>query len=97
MDDNRKIIAAAAAAFMAAGVAFGAYWYTKRSPAAPAEPAAPDAKATPAPEETKGDWEGFTDPQYKESKYLSRVEAFSRSELVSDVNYTIALGLIKGG
>ena len=41
MDDNKKIIAAAAAAFMAAGVAFGAYWYTKRG--------APAA----APEETK--------------------------------------------
>ena len=42
-------------------------------------------------------WEGFSDPDYATNHYLTKAEAQSRSTLVSEVNYTLALGLVKGG
>ena len=44
-----------------------------------------------------GDWQGFKDPNHEGNKFLSKIEAAFRSEIVSDVNYVIALGLLKGG
>ena len=43
------------------------------------------------------EWKGFTDPNHEGNKFLSKKEAIFRSQIVSDVNYTIALGLLKGG
>lgn len=40
---------------------------------------------------------GFEDPDFGTNHYLTKVEAQSRSNLVSDVSYTLALGLVKGG
>jgi len=42
-------------------------------------------------------WAGFTDPDFESNHYLTKTEAKSRSALVSEVNYLIALGLVKGG
>lgn len=39
----------------------------------------------------------FTDPYYETKKYLSKIEAENRSQVVSDVSYTMILGLPKGG
>ena len=39
----------------------------------------------------------FEDPEYSSNKYLSKIEAENRSQVVSDVSYVLALGLIKGG
>src|SRR5688572_27101078 len=40
---------------------------------------------------------GFTDANYEEQKNLYKTEAFIRSEIISEVNYKIALALLKGG
>ena len=42
-------------------------------------------------------WEGFTDPNHSGQKFLTKKEAEFRSQIVSDVNYVISLGLLKGG
>jgi len=115
MDNKSKMLAAGAAFLLSAGVAVGAYFYTKkgnqqaagsqeeRKAAEPTKAAAEETKAeddapVPVPAvEIDPNWEGFTDPFYKTNKYLSKIEAASRSELISDVNYTLALGLLKGG
>ena len=40
--------------------------------------------------------EGLTDPDFASNHFLTKQEAQSRSELVSDVSYVLALGLTKG-
>lgn len=43
-------------------------------------------------------WTGiFEDPDYNTNHFLTKVEAVNRSQLLSDVNYTLTLGLTKGG
>ena len=43
-------------------------------------------------------WTGiFEDPEYSSNHFLTKIEAKNRSELVSEVNYTLTLGLVKGG
>jgi len=42
-------------------------------------------------------WPGFEDPSFNSNHYLSKIEANSRSQYVSDVNYLLALGFVKGG
>lgn len=39
----------------------------------------------------------FTDPDYETNHYLTKIEAANRSEVISDVNYTLIMGLVKGG
>ena len=39
----------------------------------------------------------FEDPGYSTNHFLTKVEAINRKELVSDVNYTLIMGLVKGG
>ena len=39
----------------------------------------------------------FTDPTYETNHYLTKVEAYNRSKVVSDVSYTLVMGLVKGG
>ena len=47
----------------------------------------------PSPAETAF----FTDPTYETNHYLTKVEAYNRSKVVSDVSYTLVMGLVKGG
>lgn len=37
------------------------------------------------------------DPAYDTNHYLSKIEAYYRGDLVSDVSYDLVLGLVKGG
>ena len=37
------------------------------------------------------------DPAYYSNKYLSKIEAYHRGDIVSDVSYQLVLGLLKGG
>ena len=60
----------------------------------------PQAAAAAAPASVSADdtnWLGFTDPAFDTNHYLTKDEAVSRSKLVSDVNYVLVLGLLKGG
>ena len=66
MDNKQKLLAAGAAILMTAG-AIGAYLYTRGGKGEPEE-----SKVDP-------EWEGFTDPEYKSNKFLSKVEAENRS------------------
>jgi hypothetical protein len=43
------------------------------------------------------EWESITDPNHDGNRFLTKKEAAFRSQIVSDVHYTIALGLLKGG
>ena len=51
----------------------------------------------PAAAADDSNWAGFTDPAFDTNRYLTKLEAESRSKLVSDVNYVLVLGLLKGG
>jgi len=42
-------------------------------------------------------FEGFTDPDYDKQKTLYRSDAIERSKYVSDVQYELALAMLRGG
>lgn len=110
MDNKQKALAAGAAFLLTAGVAVGTWLYTrpsKKTEQASGAAAAGQSAAQPsaaAQEEIKVDdvvidpnWPGFEDPSFNSNHYLSKIEANSRSQYVSDVNYLLALGFVKGG
>ena len=106
MDNKQKALAAGAAFLLTAGVAVGTWFYTRPAKKAQPSGAAADqgAQQAAAQEEIKVDdvvvdpnWPGFEDPSFNTNHYLSKIEANSRSQYVSDVNYLLALGFVKGG
>ena len=113
MENKTKILAAGAAFLLTAGVAISGYLYSGRRAAAAEEtkeaaPSTPKAdlpvveeskeeEVAPADVATCPNWLGIEDPDYSKQQYLSKIEAAARSELISDVNYVLSLGLVKGG
>jgi len=109
MDNKQKLLAGGAAALLATGVAVSLWFYSKRVVAKPSEQEEPLIEVpvveVPVVEESKTEepvvedpnWPGFEDPNFSENRYLSKIEASSRGQLVSDVNYLLTLGLMKGG
>jgi len=97
MDNKQKALAAGAAFLLTAGVAVSTWYFSKgRKPAADAG-AASQEEVKVEEEVIDPNWPGFDDPSSKDNHYLSKVEAYSRSQYVSDVNYLLTLGFVKGG
>lgn len=111
METNRKYLVAGVAAFVVTGIVLGAtYLHSKSSKAEKQSAAITEAEESKegtaaAAEESKEDtaaaaedqFDGFEDPDCKKQLYLTKIEAENRGELVSEVNYALALGLNKGG
>ena len=87
---------AGASALILAG--YGIYKYMRSGGAAQEETKqqVQSARKNTTPAEGSGD-PFFTDPGYDTNHYLTKIEAANRSKVVSDVKYTMILGLVKGG
>jgi len=110
MDSKAKAIAVGVTALIVGAAAVGTYFYTKKG-ATQEEQTTPlenDFVKIEREEEKKEEeaaveiayapnWAGFTDPDFASNHYITKTEAKNRNSLVSDVNYLIALGLVKGG
>ena len=107
--EKTKLLQIGAAVLLTAGAAFAAYKInsargsrsargTEDTLNKPNQPRVEEEKKQEPEEEKKEEeWLGFEDPEYSSNKYLSKIEAENRSQVVSDVSYVLALGLIKGG
>ena len=103
MDSKQKTLAiGATAALLALGGLYMAWNSLTGKVTTPEATASPDPKE-PHTEEIKTEAEeqcpagSFRDPKHAGQKYITKVEAFNRSEIISNVNYVIALGLRKRG
>ena len=86
-----------AGAAVAAAVLAGGIYYSMSGSAEPAEGPEKEDDQIQDKKETDSGSRGFKDIGEEKMRTLYRTEAFKRSSILSDVEYKIAYGLIRGG
>ena len=95
MEKNQKLLMIGATALLVAG--YGIYSYVTKGKGGQQQAQEEETKGGDTACQASSGGVNFVDPGFDTNHYLTKIEAANRSSFVSDVDYTLIMGLVKGG